>query len=97
MSKGSNQRPGEGYADNWEKIFSNAKVSPKIRPTKTQAELIDIDVEMPTSGSRVLALTLGGTLAQTVWTSDSHKYFLAWSVYPKIPKSVKEKMCGNEL
>jgi hypothetical protein len=29
MSKGSKQRPGEGYQDNWERIFKGNKEEPK--------------------------------------------------------------------
>ena len=32
MSKGSQQRPGEGYAENWQRIFSSDEVSEKAPP-----------------------------------------------------------------
>lgn len=59
--------------------------------TNIVSELIDIKDKQPESGSSVLALTVGGKLCEVVWTSNSHKYYDAWCVYPKIPKSVKER------
>lgn len=63
-----------------------------LRPTRPVVELIDCDDEMPTSGSSVLAIGLGGTLAPIVWTSESIKFFKAWMPYPKVPVSVKNKL-----
>lgn len=34
MGKGSNQRPGNGYQDNWEKIFGNKNNQPKDNQQK---------------------------------------------------------------
>ena len=34
MSKGSNKRPGNGYQDNWEKIFGNKNNHPKDNQPK---------------------------------------------------------------
>lgn len=69
------------------------------RPVREEVQLIDIDEEMPSPGSLVLALGLGGKLVETVWRSDSHTFFKAWMPYPKVPKKVKEKLyrfyCGG--
>lgn len=54
--------------------------------------LIDIDDEMPRRGEAVLALGLGGGLCDVVWGKDSHLFFKAWMPYPKVPKSVKQKL-----
>lgn len=63
-----------------------------FRLTAPAAVMIDIDDEMPTPGSRVLAIGLGGCLAPVVWGSESHKHFKAWCHYPQIPASVKAKL-----
>ena len=46
MSKGSNRRPGEGYADNWEKIYG--------KPSISKIEISDISEEIVTSISNLV-------------------------------------------
>lgn len=65
------------------------------RPVREVVYLTDIDDEMPTAGSNVIAIGLGGKLCETVWTRDSHLFFKAWMYYPKIPKKVKIKLSKN--
>lgn len=60
--------------------------------TAPVVELIDVRDQMPPNGAKVLALGLGGVLAQTVWTRDAHEFFIAWAPYPKIPASVKARL-----
>lgn len=71
-----------------------------LRPVRVEVSLIDIDEEMPTTGSLVFALGLGGKLCEIVWRSDSHEFFKAWMPYPKVPRSVKRKLyeayCSGE-
>ena len=62
------------------------------RPVAREVSLIDIDVEMPSLGSNVLAIGLGGKLAEIVWSRDSPEFFVAWMAYPRIPTGVKEKL-----
>lgn len=62
------------------------------RPVREVVYLIDVDDEPPNVGDLVFALGLGGKLVETVWTRDSHQFFLAWMPYPKTPKSVKAKL-----
>lgn len=62
------------------------------RPVEDVVHLKDIDIEQPAVGQLVLAIGLGGKLCETVWKSDSHRFFKAWMKYPKIPKTVKEKL-----
>lgn len=64
----------------------------EIRPTREVVHLIDVDVDPPSPGETVLALTLGGVLIKTVWGKDSAKHLMAWMPHPKVPKSVKEKI-----
>lgn len=61
-------------------------------PTQDEVWLIDLDDEQPKPGETVLALTLGGVLIKEKWTSDSHRYLVAWCKHPKIPASVRAKM-----
>lgn len=62
------------------------------RSVREIVSLIDTDDEMPTRGQMVLALGLGGTLCDVVWTADSPKHYHAWMPYPKVPPSVKAKL-----
>lgn len=62
------------------------------RPVRETVWLIDTDDEMPLTGANVIALGMGGKLCETVWNKDSHKFFVAWMSYPRIPAIVKEKM-----
>jgi hypothetical protein len=62
----------------------------ELRVVSAQPGLIDVREEMPTSGSRVLALTRGGTLIHTVWKNSERDFIGAWMDYPTVPKSVKK-------
>lgn len=73
------------------------EVNQEKRQVREVVYLIDIDDEEPGRGQSVLALGLGGKLAEVVWSKDSSKFFLAWCPYPSIPKSVKEKMQARYL
>jgi len=63
-----------------------------LRRTREVVALIDIDEETPNPGEMVFALGLGGKLCEVIWNKTSHEYFKAWMPYPKIPKTVKEKL-----
>jgi hypothetical protein len=62
------------------------------RKVAPQAEWIDSDLNPPTSGARVLALTLGGVLVPVDWSSANAADFVAWCPFPKIPKPIKDKL-----
>ena len=38
MSKGSDRRPGDGYEDNWEKIFGKKPALPNEKPEKQKTD-----------------------------------------------------------
>lgn len=62
------------------------------RPTREVVYLTNTDDEMPTSGAKVYALSLGGVMCEIIWRADSHKHYAAWMYYPKIPDDVKKKL-----
>lgn len=62
------------------------------RQTAPESAWIDAEANPPTSGSRVLGLTLGGVLAPTVWTAASAADFVAWAPYPKVSPAIKAKL-----
>lgn len=62
------------------------------RPTREVVWLVDVDEEQPRQGQKVYALTLGGKLVEMIWNKNSRKDYHAWMPFPKIPKSVKEKL-----
>lgn len=55
------------------------------------AIMYDAQLNPPPNGTRVHALNLGGVMVQTIWNSESHKYFDAWHPYLKVPDSVKQR------
>lgn len=63
-----------------------------LRPVAPVVELINARITPPAFGSRVLALSKGGVLVPTVWTSSSSFHFIGWCAYPKIPQDVKDMM-----
>jgi hypothetical protein len=48
-------------------------------------------------GSAVLALTKGGKLIETIWTSTSIDTCDAYMLYPKIPADIKALQKGRNL
>lgn len=62
------------------------------RVTREVVHLIDTEVDTPNPGEKVFALSLGGKLVEMVWNKDSRKHYHAWMPYPKVPKTVKEKL-----
>ncbi len=69
-------------------------MSDPLRPVRAVVELIDAHIEQPASGSKVWALGTGGVLVQTVWNRNSIEHFEAWSPYPRVPQSVKDRMAA---
>jgi hypothetical protein len=67
-------------------------MSEPTRPTMEVVSLTDIDEELPRRGQKVYALSLGGVLVEMVWAADSHRHYVAWMPYPKVPKTVKDKL-----
>lgn len=59
--------------------------------TADVVELVDSHVQEPPNGSKVLALTHGGKLVETVWKSNSKYDFDSWMPYPKVPETVKQR------
>jgi hypothetical protein len=53
--------------------------------------LIDLDAARPFPGQRVLALSIGGVLAPTIWSEAQASFYDAWMEYPKTPTTVKDK------
>jgi hypothetical protein len=67
------------------------------RPTSETCSLIDIDDEKPFPGQKILALTEGSKLIETVWSAKLVGVVFAWTPYPKIPQKVKEKLYAHYM
>lgn len=63
-----------------------------LRPVAVAPELRDAIDDPPFHGARVIALGLGGCLAQTVWTSESGEFFVAWMEYPKVSPAIRARL-----
>ena len=68
-----------------------------LRPVAVAPELRDAIDDPPTPGAHVIALGLGGCLAQAVWTSESDRFFVAWMPYPKVSPALRARLATMQL
>jgi hypothetical protein len=71
------------------KALGTARLNTELRVVSRQPELVDVRVEVPPSGGRVIGLTKGGCLIPTIWAKSQTDFIGAWMGYPTVPESVK--------
>lgn len=67
-------------------------MSERERPTQPVVGLVSLKKSRPFPGQRVLALTEGNKLVETVWSEANASTYFAWMPYPKVPQDVKEEL-----
>jgi len=62
------------------------------RPTSKTPQLVSIRVNPPKNGDKLLALSKGGRLLETVWGQNSHHTFIATMPYPDLSDDLKHEL-----